>query len=214
MKRRGKRALFQLLFVGLPLTVLAYVVVLYILIRRTAVRDDAQPADIIVVLGAAQYSGRPSPVFRARLDHTASLFRKELASRILTTGGYGLDPRYSEAGVAKSYLVKQNIPAECIFTETSGRTTADSLEKSISFLKSQNFSRVIAVSDGFHLFRIKRILTDHQITAFGSPARYSLIESNFRSRAWASLREVFVYTAYMAKHKWHLPVPADGLSPG
>ncbi len=212
MRRRGRRALFHLFFVFLPLTVLAYIVVLYLMIRRTAVRDDAQLADIIVVLGAAQYNGRPSPVFRARLDHTASLFRKNLAGRILTTGGYGLDSRYSEAGVGKSYLVKQSIPGECIFTETSGLTTTDSLEKSITFLKSQNFNRVIAVSDGFHLFRIKRIFTDHQITAFGSPARNSLIESNFRSRAWASLREVFVYTAYLAKHQWHLPGPAAGLS--
>jgi uncharacterized SAM-binding protein YcdF (DUF218 family) len=212
MNRRGKRLLFQLLFVYFPLTVLAYIIVLYILIRRDAVRDDAQPADIIVVLGAAQYNGRPSPVFKARLDHTATLFRKNLASRIMTTGGYGPDSHYSEAGVGKSYLVKQSIPEECIFTETSGLTTTESLEKSVVFLRARKYSRVIAVSDGFHLFRIKKIFTDHQITAFGSPARHSLIESTFKSRAWASLREVFVYSAYLAQHKWHLPIVPDTLS--
>lgn len=212
MNQRAKRVLFQILFAYLPLAAFLYVLTIYVLIRRTAVRDDAQPADIIVVLGAAQYNGRPSPVFKARLDHTASLFKKNYASRIMTTGGYGFDPRYSEAGVGKSYLQKKDIPGDCIFTETSGLTTTESIERSIPFLKTQNLTRVIAVSDGFHLFRIKKIFRDHQITAYGSPAQNSLIESNFRSRAWASLREVFVYTAYLAQHKLHIPIPAEEVS--
>jgi uncharacterized SAM-binding protein YcdF (DUF218 family) len=206
MKPRGKRVLFQLLFTYLPLVVLFYILVMFALIRRAATIDDSQEADIIVVLGAAQYNGRPSPVFRARLDHTAQLFRKNLAHRVLTTGGYGLDKRFSEAGVGKSYLEKQNIPGDCILTEVSGATTIDSLEKSIELLKQQKFTRVIAVSDGFHLFRIKRILRDHQITAYGSPAQNSLIESSFRSRLLASLREVFVYTAYLVQHRLHVPL--------
>jgi uncharacterized SAM-binding protein YcdF (DUF218 family) len=214
MKPPGKRVLFQLFFTYLPLSVLLYIVVLFVLIRRAAALDDSQTADIIVVLGAAQYNGRPSPVFKARLDHTATLFRRNFAGRILTTGGYGLDRRFSEAGVGKSYLEKQNIPADCILTETSGSTTVDSLEKSIQLLKQQKLTRVIAVSDGFHLFRIKQILRDHQITAFGSPAQHSLIESSFRSRALASLREVFVYTAYLMQHKLHVPLPAGPLLQG
>jgi len=149
MKSRGKRVLFQLFFTYLPLLILLYIATLFVLIRRSATLDDSQMADIIVVLGAAQYNGRPSPVFKARLDHTATLFRKNLAGRILTTGGYGLDRRFSEAGVGKSYLEKQNIPRDCILTETSGSTTIDSLEKSIELLKQQKFTRVIAVSDGF-----------------------------------------------------------------
>lgn len=212
MKSRGKRVLFHLFFTYLPLLILLYIATLFVLIRRSATLDDSQMADIIVVLGAAQYNGRPSPVFKARLDHTATLFRKNLAGRILTTGGYGLDRRFSEAGVGKSYLEKQNIPRDCILTETSGSTTIDSLEKSIELLKQQKFTRVIAVSDGFHLFRIKRILRDHQITAYGSPAENSLIESNFKSRAMASLREVFVYTAYLVQHRLHsTPPPAPFL---
>src|SRR6187399_1903750 len=104
---------------------------LYREIRLSAERDEARPGDAIVVLGAAQYNGRPSPVFKARLDHTATLFRRNAANRILTTGGYGLDRRFSEAGVGKTYLERQNIPGDCILTETSGSTTIDSLEKSI-----------------------------------------------------------------------------------
>ena len=212
MKPRRKRVLFQFFFTYLPLLVLFYILVLFVLIRRAATLDDAQTADIIVVLGAAQYNGRPSPVFRARLDHAANLFRRKVAKRILTTGGFGLDKRFSEAGVGKSYLEKQNIPGDCILTETNGSTTIDSLEKSIELLKQQKLTRVIAVSDGFHLFRIKRILRDHQITAYGSPAQNSLIESSFKSRALASLREVFVYTAYLIQHKLHVSFPANTLS--
>jgi uncharacterized SAM-binding protein YcdF (DUF218 family) len=115
--------------------------------------------------------------------------------------------------VGKSYLEKQNIPAECILTETSGSTTIDSLEKSIELLQQQQLTRVIAVSDGFHLFRIKQILRDHHITAYGSPAQNSLIESSFRSRILASLREVFVYTAYLLQHKFHRTLPANSPSP-
>ncbi|MBM3803847.1 MAG: YdcF family protein [Acidimicrobiia bacterium] len=206
MKARGKRVLFQLFFIYLPLSVLFYMATLFVLIRRAARLDDSQLADVIVVLGAAQYNGRPSPVFKARLDHAATLFRRNLAGRILTTGGYGLDRRFSEAGVGKSYLEKQNIPADCIMTETSGSTTIDSLERSMELLKQQNLTRVIAVSDGFHLFRIKRILRDHRFTVYGSPAQNSLIESNFRSRVLASLREVFVYTAYLLQRVFKNPM--------
>ncbi len=212
MKERGKKFLYQLLFLYLPSITLAYILVLYGLIRRTATTDEAGPADIIIVFGAAQYNGRPSPVFKARLDHTACLFRQDYADKIMTTGGHGFDPRFTEAGVGKDYLVKQSIPQECIFTEPSGLTTLDSIQRILEFLKEQNHTRVIAVSDGFHLFRIKRIFGDHRIIAFGSPARNSPIESSFRSRFWASLREVFVYSAYLARHQLHLPLPAEEFS--
>jgi uncharacterized SAM-binding protein YcdF (DUF218 family) len=212
MKERGKRVLFQILFAYLPSLLLAYILVLYILIRRSALLDESQQADIIVVLGAAQYNGRPSPVFKSRLDHAAALFKDKFAGKIMTTGGYGFDPRYSEAGVGKMYLIKQSVPEDCIYTEPSGVTTSESIEGAIEFLKQHNFTRVIAVSDGFHLFRIRRIFRDHEITTFGSPAHHSVIESNFRSRTLASLREVFIFTAYMAQHKLHISFPFSEMS--
>jgi uncharacterized SAM-binding protein YcdF (DUF218 family) len=212
MKERGKKFIFQLLFIYLPLIILTYISTLYGLIRHAATQDDAKKADIIIVFGAAQYNGRPSPVYRARLDHTAALFRNNYAHKIMTTGGYGLDERFTEAEVGKKYLVKQNIPADCILTEQSGLTTLESIEKVLMFLKLQNLDEVIAVSDGFHLFRIKQIFQDNRIVAYGSPVKNSPIESNFRSRVWASLREVFVYTAYLAQRKLHLPIRAGELS--
>lgn len=212
MKERGKRVLFQILFAYLPSLLLAYILVFYALIRRSAALDESQPADIIFVLGAAQYNGRPSPVFKSRLDHAATLFKEKFSGKIMTTGGYGFDPRYSEAGVGKLYLTRQGIPEECIYTEPSGLTTSESIERAIEFLKQHNFTRVIAVSDGFHLFRIRRIFRDHEITAFGSPAPRSVIESNFRSRTLASLREVFIFTAYMAQHHLHISFPFSEMS--
>jgi uncharacterized SAM-binding protein YcdF (DUF218 family) len=206
MKAVGKKLTFRLLLTCLPLLVLSYILILYGLIRRTAARDDAQQADIIIVFGAAQYNGRPSPVFKARLDQTAGLFKSNYSKRIMTTGGHGPDARFTEAEVGRDYLVKLNIPSQCIFTEPSASTTLGSINKVLEFLRLEHLDRVIAVSDGFHLFRIKQIFRDNQIAAYGSPARHSPIESNLKSRTWASLREVLVYSAYLAHQKLHLPI--------
>ena len=209
MNTRSRKFLFQVLFVYLPSLAFLYVTVLFILIRRTASQDEAQPADIIIVFGAAQYNGRPSPVFRARLDHTANLFKRQLAAKIMTTGGHGVDSRFTEAEVGKKYLLRQNISETQIFVEPSSLTTLESIQRFLAFLKTQNLKTVIAVSDGFHLFRIKQIFRDHQVTVFSSPAPNSPIESSFKSRAWASLREVFVYSAYLAQKKLNLPIPSE-----
>jgi uncharacterized SAM-binding protein YcdF (DUF218 family) len=207
MKAVGKKLTFRLLLTCLPLLLLSYILVLYGLIRRTAARDDAQQADIIIVFGAAQYNGRPSPVFKARLDHTAGLFKSNYAQKIMTTGGHGLDSRFTEADVGRNYLVKLDIPAECILTEPIASTTLGTINRVLEFLRLEHHDRVIAVSDGFHLFRIKQIFRDNQIVAYGSPARHSPIESNLKLRTWASLREVLVYSAYLAHQKMHLPIP-------
>ena len=187
MKERGKKLLFQLLFVYLPFLFFFYVLALFVLIRHTARQDEAQPADIIIVFGAAQYNGRPSPVFKARLDHTANLFKQNLASKIMTTGGHGVDSRFTEAEVGRKYLVRQSIPETCIFVEPTGLTTFESIQKFLEFLKAQNLNKVIAVSDGFHLFRIKRIFQDHHVTVFGSPARNSPIESSAKITGFCPL---------------------------
>ena len=115
----------------LPLLALSYILVLYGLIRWTASTEDVQRADIIVVFGAAQYNGRPSPVFKARLDHTASLFKSSYAKKIMTTGGHGPDSRFTEAEVGKDYLTKQNIPPESIFTEPRASTTLGTIRATL-----------------------------------------------------------------------------------
>src|SRR5512142_500722 len=91
-------------------------------IERQSTRDEAQPADIILVLGAAEYRGRPSPVFRARLDHAYDLYKRGLAPRIMTTGGAGGDPVFTEGGVGRSYLMSRGVPSEAIVVESEAES--------------------------------------------------------------------------------------------
>ena len=210
MKARWKQFAFKVFFRYLPASVLIYSVAVYALVRTEANRDDARPADRIIVFGAAQYNGRPSPVFRARLDHGVELFKRKLSSRIITTGGYGLDPRFTEAEVGKAYLIQHGVPADSIETEASGLTTLASIQEIVQVLRRQGIRQVVAVSDGFHLFRIKQIFRDRQVVVFGSPVPNSPIESNWKSRLQASLREVVGYTVYAAREKLHLPIPTQG----
>src|SRR5438128_12420632 len=95
-------------------------------IRRQSTVDEVRPADVIVVLGAAEYRGRPSPVLEARLNHALFLYRQKLAPRILTTGGAGGDPTFTEGGVGRAYLTKRGIPSESVLVEDEGSSTVES----------------------------------------------------------------------------------------
>jgi uncharacterized SAM-binding protein YcdF (DUF218 family) len=181
---------------ALAIAILACGTWTFINIRHQAARNEAQVADCIVVLGAAQYNGRPSPVFRARLEHAAELFRQGLAPHIITTGGFGPDKRYSEAGSARDFLIRHGIPGTAIEADPSGETTLQSARTVKSRLDQGNYKSCILVSDGFHLFRSKAIFSREGITVFASPAPGSPIENSRSARWWYSLREVFVYTAF------------------
>jgi uncharacterized SAM-binding protein YcdF (DUF218 family) len=177
------------------LGVASYSLYLYGQIRASAVRDEAQPADAIVVLGAAQYNGRPSPVLKARLDHALQLYSNGLAQNIITTGSYGADPNFSEAEVGRKYLVKLGADMTHIVTEQGSGTTYDSIQAVSGLLKAKGWTKAIVVSDGFHLFRAKRMFGDHGIQVFTSPAPDSPIESG-SSQTWHSVREVLLFSAY------------------
>src|SRR5579884_3254191 len=103
-------------------------------IRLQSTRDEAQPADIIVVLGAAEYRGRPSPVLQARLNHALLLYLRDLAPYILTTGGAGGDPRFTEGEVGRDYLINHGVPSEDILVEPAGSTTAQSLGAAVEIM--------------------------------------------------------------------------------
>jgi uncharacterized SAM-binding protein YcdF (DUF218 family) len=132
-------------------------------------RDDARPADAIVVLGAAEYMGRPSPVLKARLDHALELYRRGMAPLILTTGGRGAGSPFTEAEAARDYLVAQGVEGERVLLEPDGTTTLQSAAGAVAVLKQHNLGSCIVVSDGYHVFRVKRILEDHGIRVHGSP---------------------------------------------
>lgn len=165
---------------------------LYRAVRRQAGRDEARAADAIVVFGAAQYNGTPSPVFKARLDHAFDLEERGLAPLIITTGGSGGDPHFTEGGVGRDYLIQRGVAVEKIVAETQSGTTYQNVRAVARLLRQRRAKSLIAVSDGFHLYRIKLMCSSEDLTAFASPAPASPIEADPINRTLHSLREAFV----------------------
>ena len=157
------------LFVLLALAV--WVVVLSVRIAEQGSRDEARPADVILVLGAAEYRGRPSPVLRARLDHALELYRRGLAPRIMTTGGAGGDPVFTEGGVGRSYLISQGVPVEAIILENEAESTVESTALAGEIIHRMGLHSVIVVTDGYHIYRVKKMLESQGIETYGSPRR-------------------------------------------
>ena len=169
---------------------------LYQQIRLSAARDEVQAADAIVVLGAAQYNGRPSPVLKARLDHALDLFHDGYAKTIITTGSYGPDPNFSEAQVSTQYLIQRGVDEGRIITEQGSGTTRDSIREATVLMRSKGWKSALVVSDGFHMFRLQRMFQDEGIIAYTSPAPNSPIETAPSQRFWYSLREVLLFSVY------------------
>lgn len=159
-------------------------------IERESSLDEARPADVIVVLGAAEYRGSPSPVLKARLDHALTLHQRGLAPRILTTGGAGGDG-FTEGEVSRDYLVKCGIPSEQIFVEAEGDSTVSSLTAVGEIMRRTGLQSAILVSDGYHIFRAKKILASLGVTVYGSPRRAPL-KGNL-SEKWMYWRQAFGY---------------------
>jgi uncharacterized SAM-binding protein YcdF (DUF218 family) len=173
-----------------------YWVYLYREVRSSAMHDEAKVSDVIIVLGAAQYNGRPSKILKARLDHALELYNRGFAQAIITTGGYGPDPNFSEAQVSTEYLMKHGVNALNIVTEQASLTTRDSIRAATTLMRSKTWKTVVVVSDGFHLYRLKEMFGDEGIIAYTSPVPESPIESSASQRFWYSLREVFLFSAY------------------
>src|SRR5437899_6355058 len=140
-----------------------------------AARDQATSADAIVVLGAAQYNGRPSPVFRARLDHAAALYQRGLAPVVLVTGGVGSGDTVSEAEVGRRYLVKAGLPEGAAVALPAGASTYASLAGVARCFAGRDNRRVLLLSDGFHMLRLQILATRLGLVPFTSPAPNSPI---------------------------------------
>jgi uncharacterized SAM-binding protein YcdF (DUF218 family) len=138
-------------------------------IRRQSDLDEARPADVILVLGAAEYRGRPSPILEARLNHALFLYRQEMAPRIITTGGKGGDPMFTEGEVGRAYLSRHGIPSEAIIVESEGETTVHSTAAAAEIMRRMGLHSCIVVSDGYHIYRVKRMLQFQGIAVYGSP---------------------------------------------
>jgi vancomycin permeability regulator SanA len=140
-------------------------------------QNDAKIADAIIVLGAAQYEGRPSPVLKARLDHAAELWERGLAPRMIVTGGRGVGDTTSEAAVSRRYLAQRGVPETRILMDTAGLTTSQSMVAARHFLGTESRPTVLIVSDPFHMLRLSILARRLQMIPLLSPTRTSPISS-------------------------------------
>ena len=162
------RLLWRALLVPV-LVVAVYLGWIAVQIHKQSSIDEARRADVIIIMGAAEYRGKPSPVLRARIDHALELWKRNLAPRILTTGGAGGDPVYTEGEVARNYLVRQGVPSEAIMVESEGSSTWQSTAIAAEMMRRTNLKSCIVVSDAYHIFRVKKMLEFRGLDVYGSP---------------------------------------------
>lgn len=155
-------------------------------------RDQAAAADVIIVLGAAAYDARPSPVFEERIRHGIDLYQRGLASRIIFTGGFGTGARFSESQVAQRYALRRGVPAQAILIETQSRTTRQNLQHAAALMGENHLRRAIIVSDPLHMARALRLARELQIDALGSSTPTSRFRS-FDTRWRFLLQEVYFF---------------------
>jgi len=196
-KRSGSRwplraVLFLLLFLALGACGWCWFV--YAQIEEYAEQDQAAPSDAIGVFGAAEYDGRPSPVYRARLDHALALFHRGIAPLIITLGGAGGD-EYTEGAVGEQYLKGMGVPEEAIIAETESRNTEESARRIAVIARANGLRRLVIVSDGTHLFRIHEICAADGLNVLTSPRPTVIVEGGTREFERVA-HEILSYTAW------------------
>jgi uncharacterized SAM-binding protein YcdF (DUF218 family) len=191
---RHPRRRWLLRFEALALAALAaFLVLTAARIVREGSLQELHPADAIVVFGAAEYAGHPSPVLRARLDHAFDLFHQGIAPVVITTGGAASDPRFSEGGVGSNYLKRRGIPERNLIAETQGSDTAQSAVRVAVIMRANGLHSCVAVSDAYHVFRIKRLLEHEGIGPVYVAPRPGSRPHSVVQRAYAVMREAGSY---------------------
>ena len=194
-RTRKKGRLFLRLIGLLLLVVLAWFGWVYYQIATVAHEDQAQTADAIAVFGAAQYSGHPSPVLHARLDHVVELYNKQVAPIIITLGGGAdKDSGNTEGGVSRDYLLANGIPFDKIIAETASTDTEQQVQRLVEIARENNFQHIVVVSDGTHLFRIRELCEDSGLDVYTSPRPPFGRIGNY-DLAQRYLHEIISYTA-------------------
>ncbi|MGH2531436.1 MAG: YdcF family protein [Thermomicrobiales bacterium] len=168
------------------LAVVLLVASLFAAIYIQARSDQTRPVDAIVVMGAAQFDGRPSAVLRARLDEALAAYEAGNAPFLVVTGGQQAGDRFTEARASRDYLIERGVPADAILMEDEGRNSWQSLQAVARLLEDRDLERVLLVSDGFHLFRVKLMARDLGLEPFGVAADESPI------RAWSGAEFGFI----------------------
>jgi uncharacterized SAM-binding protein YcdF (DUF218 family) len=192
----GRRALFWTAVIAIVLIATVVATVVHDVVHDSR-QQELNPADAIVVFGAAEYDGRPSPVFRARLEHARDLYRMGLAPVVITTGGAAADPNFSEGGVGRDYLIHRGVPESALIAETQASDTAESAERVAVIMRANHMRTCIAVSDAYHVFRIRKLLEHEGVQVFVAPRPDSRPRSVWQ-RGTALLRESLSYLLWRA----------------
>jgi len=158
-------------------------------------RNEAQPADAIVVFGAAEYFGKPSPIYRARLDHAFELYKRKLAPVVITAGGSGGEQHFTEGAVGRDYLNKRGIGDAHLIAETQSDNSAESAERIANIMAANDMHSCIAVSDPYHVFRIKQLLKAKGRVVYVSPRKQE-IPPRTRTQVLNVMREALSYTLW------------------
>jgi uncharacterized SAM-binding protein YcdF (DUF218 family) len=167
----------------------------YVQVERYSTLDQAAAADAIVVFGAAEYDGRPSPVFRARLDHARNLYERGIAPLIVTSGGSETGDAHSEGEVGRDYLMGAGVPDSAIIAETHSRSTSESARRLAVIARTNNLRRLVIVSDGTHMFRIHAICAADGLNVLTSPRPHTGLESPVQDKD-AVWHEIATYTLW------------------
>lgn len=176
--------------------VVVFLVTTTLEVVETASRQEVHRADAIVVFGAAEYSGRPSPVLKARLDHALDLFHQGIAPVVITTGGAASDPVFSEGGVGRDYLMRHGVPERSLIAETQGRDTSESAARVAVIMRANGLHSCVAVSDAYHVFRIRKLLEHEGIRPVYTAPRLDTRPHSILQRAGAALREATSYLVW------------------
>jgi len=190
---RSRRWWLHLLIIAV-LALIIYFIITALHVVHSASHEEIHPADAIVVFGAAEYYGKPSPVLRARLNHAFDLYQGHLAPVIITTGGAADDPKYSEGGVGFDTLHKRGIPERALIAETQGSNTAESAQRVAVIMHANSLRSCIAVSDAYHVYRIRKLLEHEGVGPVYVAPRPDSRPHGVLQRVWAVMRET---TSYM-----------------
>jgi uncharacterized SAM-binding protein YcdF (DUF218 family) len=191
--RRMRRPWFLRLALLAVLVLCAFLAIASVGIVRTSTLQEANSADAIVVFGAAEYAGHPSPVLRARLDHAFDLFERGIAPLIITTGGAGSDPRFSEGGVSRDYLIRRGVAEPKLIAEMQGSDTAESAVRVAVIMRANGLHSCVAVSDAYHVFRIRKLLEHEGVGPVYVAPRPDSKPRGIVQRMLAVLREASSY---------------------
>jgi len=194
--KHGRWTLRVALFLLLALAVgtLGWCRWVYLQIESYAGRDQTAKADAIGVFGAAEYDGKPSPVYRARLDHALELYHRGIAPLIITLGGNGGD-QYNEGAVGREYLMGMGVSEEAIIAETESRNTEESARRIAVIARANGLRRLVIVSDGTHLFRIHEICAAEGLDVLTSPRPRVEVEGGSREMERIA-HEILSYTLW------------------